>query len=69
MAFNGGEDYALMFVISSRNFEKFHKDFPGFEAIGHLALPEVGAVVVTPDGAELPIRANGWPKEDEQYEE
>lgn len=70
VAFNGGEDYALMFVVPSRDFEKFHKDFPGFEAVGHLALEEAGAVVVTPDGAELPIKANGWPVEEEAaYEE
>ena len=38
--------------------------FQTFDVIGHLARPEVGAVLVTPDGVELPVKAQGW-KEDE----
>ena len=59
-AMNGGDDYKLLFVIPSGDFEKFHRDFPTFDAIGHLALPEVGTVLVTPEGAELPLKAQGW---------
>ena len=33
---------------------------PGRDVIGHLAQPEVGATMVTPEGAEIPIRAQGY---------
>lgn len=59
-AMNGGDDYVLMFVIPSSQFEKFSKEFKTFEVIGHLAKQEVGAVLVTPDGLEHPISAQGW---------
>lgn len=57
---NGGEDYRLLFTIPIGKHDKFRHDFQTFDIIGHLAKPEVGAVIVTPDGAELPIRAQGW---------
>lgn len=63
-AMNGGDDYVLMFVIPSSQYEKFGKEFKTFEVIGHLAQPEVGAVLVSPDGLEHPISAPGWPLEE-----
>lgn len=59
-ALNGGEDYRLLFTIPIGKHEKFRHDFQTFDIIGHLAKPEVGAVIVTPDGVELPIKAQGW---------
>ena len=59
-ALNGGEDYRLLFTIPIGKHEKFRHDFQTFDIIGHLAKPEVGAVVVTPDGVELPMKAQGW---------
>jgi thiamine-monophosphate kinase len=59
-ALNGGEDYRLLFTIPIGKHEKFRHDFQTFDVIGHLAKPEVGAVVVTPDGVELPMKAQGW---------
>lgn len=59
-AFNGGDDYALLYVVPLSDFEKFNREFPQFEPIGHLAQSEVGAVMVAPDGLELPIKAQGW---------
>ncbi len=64
---NGGEDYRLLFTIPIGKHDKFRHDFQTFDIIGHLAKPEVGAVIVTPDGAELPIRAQGW-KENEAFD-
>ena len=49
---------------SLRQYEKFGREFKTFEAIGHLAQPEVGAVLVSPDGLEHPISAPGWPSEE-----
>jgi thiamine-monophosphate kinase len=62
-ALNGGEDYRLLFTIPIGKHEKFRHDFQTFDIIGHLAKPEVGAAVVTPDGVELPIKAQGWKNE------
>ena len=59
-AFNGGEDYRLLFTIPIGKHDKFRHDFQTFDIIGHLAKPEVGAVIVTPDGVELPMKAQGW---------
>lgn len=64
-AMNGGEDYKILFVIPILELEKFRRDFQTFEIIGHLALPEVGSVLVTPEGVELPLRSQGWREEDE----
>ena len=62
-ALNGGEDYRLLFTIPIGKHDKFRHDFQTFDIIGHLAKPEVGAAVVTPDGVELPIKAQGWNNE------
>lgn len=64
VAMNGGEDYKLLYVIPILQAEKFRKDFQTFEIIGHLARPEVGAVLVTPEGVELPVTAQGWPDQE-----
>lgn len=63
-AMNGGDDLRLLFTIPILKAEQFRKDFQTYDIIGHLALPEVGAALVTPDGIELPLRAQGWPHED-----
>ena len=62
-ALNGGEDYRLLFTIPIGKHEKFRHDFQTFDIIGHLAKPEVSAAIVTPDGVELPIKAQGWKNE------
>ena len=62
-ALNGGEDYRLLFTIPIGKHDKFRHDFQTFDVIGHLAKPEVGAIVVTPDGVELPLKAQGWKNE------
>lgn len=60
-AMNGGDDFRLLFTVPILEAEKFRRDFQTFDIIGHLAQPEVGAVLVTPDGVELPMKAQGWP--------
>lgn len=62
-ALNGGEDYRLLFTIPIGKHDKFRHDFQTYDIIGHMAKPEVGACVVTPDGVELPIKAQGWKNE------
>lgn len=59
-AMNGGEDYKLLFTVPILSLEKFRKDFQTFDIIGHLALPEAGISLVTPDGLEHLVSAPGW---------
>ena len=59
-AMNGGEDYRLLYTVPIAQFEQFRKDFQAFDIIGHLAQPEAGAVLVSPDGLEHPVSAQGW---------
>ena len=63
-AMNGGEDYQILFTIPILKLDKFRHDFQTFDIIGHLAQTEVGTVLVTPEGVELPLRAQGWKEED-----
>ncbi len=63
-AMNGGDDFRLLFTIPILSAEKFRRDFQTFDIIGHLAQPEVGAVLVTPEGVELPVKAQGWRNEE-----
>ena len=64
-AMNGGDDDRLLFVIPILHLEKFRRDFQTFDIIGHLARPEVGTVLVTPEGVEFPVKAQGWPEPEE----
>lgn len=59
-AMNGGDDCRLLYVIPISQYERFRHDFQTFDIIGHMARPEAGAVLVTPDGLEMPLRAQGW---------
>jgi len=59
-AMNGGDDFRLLFTIPILSAEKLRRDFQTFDIIGHLAQPEVGTVLVAPDGLEHPILAQGW---------
>ena len=62
-AMNGGDDFRILYTVPIGKHDRFRHDFQTFDIIGHLARPEVGAVLVTPDGVELPLRAQGWKSE------
>jgi thiamine-monophosphate kinase len=59
-AMNGGDDYKFLFTVPIEKHDIVRKDFQDFEIIGHTARPDVGPVLVTPEGAELPIHAQGY---------
>ncbi|MBQ8060804.1 MAG: hypothetical protein IJ205_02515 [Bacteroidales bacterium] len=63
-AMNGGDDFRLLFTIPILSAEKFRREFQTFDIIGHMAQREVGAVLVTPEGVELPVKAQGWRNEE-----
>ncbi len=58
-AMNGGEDYELLFTIPLHAHEEIKK-VPGVKVIGHITAPSLGCAMVTRDGGEIPIRAQGW---------
>jgi thiamine-monophosphate kinase len=62
-AMNGGDDNRLLFVVPILHLEKFRRDFQTFDIIGHLAQPEAGDVLVTPEGVEFPMKSQGWPED------
>ena len=59
-AMNGGDDNRLLFVVPILHLEKFRREFQTFDIIGHLAQPDAGTVLVTPEGVEFPVKAQGW---------
>ncbi len=58
-AMNGGEDYELLFTVPITDHEKIER-MQGVNMIGYITKPELGCAMVTRDGAEIPIRAQGW---------
>lgn len=58
-AMNGGEDYELLFTVPLTDNEKVEK-LEGVKVIGYVTDPNLGAAMITRDGQEMPIRAQGW---------
>ena len=58
-AMNGGEDYELLFTVPLINHEEIEK-LQGVKMIGYITAPELGSALVTRDGVEIPIKAQGW---------
>lgn len=58
-AMNGGEDYELLFTVPLTDNEKVEK-LEGIKVIGYITKPEIGAAMITRDGQEMPVRAQGW---------
>lgn len=58
-ALNGGEDYELLFTVPLTDHEKI-KRIDGVKVIGHITKPDLGCALVTRDGAEMPLKAQGW---------
>ncbi|MBD5341415.1 MAG: thiamine-phosphate kinase [Bacteroides sp.] len=58
-AMNGGEDYELLFTVPLTEHDKVEK-LKGVSIIGYVTEPNLGAAMVTRDGNEIPITAQGW---------
>lgn len=58
-ALNGGEDYELLFTVPLHVHEEVSK-IPGVKVIGHITKPSLGCAMITRDGAEIELRAQGW---------
>lgn len=58
-ALNGGEDYELLFTVPLHMHEQIEK-ITGIKIIGHITKLELGSALITRDGAEIPLTAQGW---------
>ena len=58
-AMNGGEDYELLFTVPLHAHDEIKK-VPGVKVIGHITDAGLGCAMVTRDGNEMEIRAQGW---------
>ena len=58
-ALNGGEDYELLFTVPLAYHEKI-QEISDVRLIGHITKPELGCALVTRDGQEFELKAQGW---------
>ena len=58
-ALNGGEDYELLFTVPLIDHEKVEQ-LDDIKVIGHITRPELGAKLITRDGNEFDLKAQGW---------
>lgn len=58
-ALNGGEDYELLFTVPLEKHDEVSQ-IPGVKVIGHVTKPELGCYMITRDGSEIQLKAQGW---------
>lgn len=58
-ALNGGEDYELLFTVPLTDHERVEQ-LDDIKVIGHITRPELGAKLITRDGNEFDLKAQGW---------
>ena len=58
-ALNGGEDYELLFTVPLTLHDKVSA-IKGVKVIGHITKPELGCGLITRDGQEFELKAQGW---------
>lgn len=60
-ALNGGEDYELLFTVPLAMQEQVMR-LGLVDVIGHITAESTGAYLVTPDGGEIKLKAQGFPE-------
>lgn len=58
-ALNGGEDYELLFTVPLTEHDKA-ASMKGVKVIGHITKSELGCGLITRDGQEFELKAQGW---------
>ena len=58
-ALNGGEDYELLFTVPLTEHDKIAQ-LEDIKIIVHITRPELGAALITRDGQEFLLKAQGW---------
>lgn len=59
VALNGGEDYELLFTVPLEMNDIF-QNLPGIKVIGHTTDASLGSCLITRDGQEIELKAQGW---------
>ena len=58
-ALNGGEDYELLFTVPLTDHDRIEQ-VPDVKVIGHMTAPDLGRKLITRDGSEFELQAQGW---------
>ena len=58
-ALNGGEDYELLFTVPLTDHERVEQ-LADVKVIGYVTEPTLGCALITRDGQELELKAQGW---------
>lgn len=58
-ALNGGEDYELLFTVPLTCHEKI-QEIKEVKVIGHITKKELGCALISRDGNEFELQAQGW---------
>lgn len=58
-ALNGGEDYELLFTVPLHLHDEIKK-IKGVSVIGYITKPELGCALITRDGTEMELKAQGF---------
>ena len=58
-AMNGGEDYELLFTVPLDKHEEV-SNIEGVSVIGHITSESLGCAMITRDGSEIVLKAQGW---------
>jgi thiamine-monophosphate kinase len=58
-AMNGGEDYELLFTVPIADHEKIEQ-MKEVKLIGHITKQNLGCALITRDGSEFELKAQGW---------
>lgn len=58
-ALNGGEDYELLFTVPLHQNDVIEK-IEGVKIIGHITDESLGCAMITRDGGEIELKAQGW---------
>lgn len=62
VALNGGEDYELLFTVPL-SLNETVSEIEGITIIGHVCAPDLKAGLITRDGNEIELKAQGWTME------
>ena len=58
-ALNGGEDYELLFTVPLTDNDRVSQ-IPDVKVIGYITNDSLGQALITRDGQEFPLKAQGW---------
>lgn len=64
-ALNGGEDFELLFTVPIADHEKVAA-MKDVRVIGHIVSNNMGLALITRDGVEMELKAQGWTAQNEQ---